>query len=103
MLHLTNLYLYLYYIKAPVSTIIPYHLFTKDPPHLFQINPLHARPSVQPTSTSQTTPPHIDGQTMAWHGPARPDARGSSLRPRHNTPLLTVPSRPVSPSCHLVK
>jgi hypothetical protein len=41
-------------------------------------------PSAQPTSTSQTTPPHIDGQTAARHG-------------------LTVPSQPVNPSGHLVK
>jgi hypothetical protein len=42
-------------------------------------------PSAQPTSTSQTTPPHIDGQTAARHASASPDAHGPQLRPRHNT------------------
>jgi hypothetical protein len=36
--------LYLYYIKAPVSTVVPRHLFTNNPSYLFQINLLHARP-----------------------------------------------------------
>jgi hypothetical protein len=40
--HMTSLYLY--YIKAPVSTVIPRNLFTNNPSYLFQINLLHARP-----------------------------------------------------------
>jgi hypothetical protein len=56
-------------IKASVSTVVPRHLFTNNPSHLFQINPLHVRPLRAPL-----------------HGPARPDARGLQLQPRHDTP-----------------
>jgi hypothetical protein len=34
-------YEYLYYIKAPVSTVVMRHFFTNNPSQLFQINPLH--------------------------------------------------------------
>jgi hypothetical protein len=34
--------IYLLKLKAPVSTVIPHHLFTNNPPQLFQINSLHA-------------------------------------------------------------
>jgi hypothetical protein len=30
--------------KAPVSTVVPRILFTNNPSHLFQINPLHTCP-----------------------------------------------------------
>jgi hypothetical protein len=68
------IYLYLYYIKAPVLTVVPCQLFINNPSHLFQTNPLHARPLRAPTPMSQTIPSHIDGQTVAPYGPARPDA-----------------------------
>ena len=69
----------LYYIKAPVSTIVPVHLFTNNTSHIFQINPLHARSLHEinlhvPNHTSA-----IDGQTVARHGLARPDAHGPQL------------------------
>jgi hypothetical protein len=32
-------------IKAPVSTVVPRLIFTNNPSHLFQIKPLHVRPS----------------------------------------------------------
>jgi hypothetical protein len=52
--------LYLYYIKAPVSTVVPRHLFINNPSYLFQINLLHVRPL-----------------RATLHGLARPDARSS--------------------------
>jgi hypothetical protein len=68
--------LYLYYIKAPVSTVIPHHLFTNNPSYLFQINPLHVR--------------HL---RATQHGPARPDAHGPQLVPRHRAVGRARPAR----------
>jgi hypothetical protein len=50
-------------------------------------------PSVQLTSMSQTTPPHIDGQTTAWHGLARPDARSSGPGTAHRPADRVGPAR----------
>jgi hypothetical protein len=78
---------FLYYIKAPVSTVIPHHLFTNNPSHLFQINPLHIRPL-----------------RATLHEPVRANARGTQLWLTHGTRgSLTVPSQFVSPLGHLVK
>jgi hypothetical protein len=77
---------FLYYIKAPVSTVIPHHLFTNNLSHLFQINLLHVRPL-----------------SATLHS-VRPNARGTQLRLTHGTRgLLTVPSQSVSLSGYLVK
>jgi hypothetical protein len=53
-------------LKALVSTVVP-RLFTNNPSHLFQINPLHA---------------------YRWPngGPTGLDARGPQLWPRHVMP-----------------
>jgi hypothetical protein len=56
--------------KAHVSTVILRHLFTNNPIYTFQ-----------------TTPPHIDGQTAARDGPARPDVAVAPAQARHAGPL----------------
>jgi hypothetical protein len=63
--------------------VVPRHIFTNNSSHLFEINPMHVIRCTQPTSTSQNTPPHIDGQTTVRH---EPDARGPQLWPRHDMP-----------------
>jgi hypothetical protein len=89
----------LYYIKAPVSTIVPVHLFTNNTSHIFQINPLHARSLHEinlhvPNHTSA-----IDAKRWANTGSLGPTHTGRSSGPC----TLTVSGRPVSPSVHLVK
>jgi hypothetical protein len=79
----------LYYIKTLVSTVVPRHLLTNNHSHLFQSNPLHARPL---RATNLHAPNHTstyrwpnDGPARAiwlnqrkmWHGPARLDALSS--------------------------
>jgi hypothetical protein len=63
-------YLYLYYIKAQVSTIVMHHLFANNPSHLFQINPLHARPL---RATNLDVPNHTS--TYRWPNDGSTQAR----------------------------
>jgi hypothetical protein len=57
-------FLYLYYIKAPVS------MFLQITPHIyFKLTCCTSVRSAQPISTSQNTPPHIYAQMAARHGP----------------------------------
>jgi hypothetical protein len=55
-----SIFIFLYYIKESVSTVVPCHLFTNNVSHLFQINHLNVHPL-----------------RATLHGPARPDARGT--------------------------
>jgi hypothetical protein len=71
-------------LKAPVSTVVPRHLFINKPSQLFQINPSH-------------------GYRWPNGGPAwarRP--RATTLAHARHAGLLTVPGQPFSSSDHLI-
>jgi hypothetical protein len=69
----------LYYIKAPVSTVVLCHLFTNNPSHLFQINLLHARPL---RATNLHAPNHTSAYRLPNGWPVgRSSSPGTACRP----------------------
>lgn len=79
---MTHFYIYISILKHQFqqSSCITFLQIT---PHIyFKLTRCTPVPSAQPTSTSQNTPPHIDGQTAARHGS---NARRLQLWPRHGT------------------
>jgi hypothetical protein len=72
--------LYIYYIKALVSTVVSRHIFINNSSHVFQINPLHA---VQEVGLN----PRPDGRRASRWPNGGPTPAG------HSSGLLTVPTR----------
>jgi hypothetical protein len=54
-------------LKAPVSTVVPHYIFTNNSSHIFQINPLHARPL---RATNLHGPKHTFAYRWPNGGPA---------------------------------